>query len=91
MRLPDRNVRPIGFLNRGIHPRFQTKKEDMMKRFIYLTVVLMVGFMLIGCSGMTAEQRKETYDLNKSVGNRAFVGDTSPEARGVAYYQMHGR
>ena len=62
-----------------------------MKKFIYLTVVLMIGLMLIGCSGMTAEQRKETYDLNKSVGNSTFVGDTSPDARGVAYYQMHGR
>jgi hypothetical protein len=61
-----------------------------MKRLIYLTVVLMIGFICFGCSGMSAEQRKETYDLRSSVGNQPFVGDTSPGVRSVAYYQMHG-
>jgi hypothetical protein len=47
-----------------------------MKRFIYLTVVLMIGFMLIGCSGMTAEQRKEEWELRSGVGDSQFVGDS---------------
>jgi len=61
-----------------------------MKRLIYLTVVLMIGFICFGCSGMSAEQRKETYDLRSSVGNSPFVGDTSPGAHSLAWYQMHG-
>jgi len=61
-----------------------------MKRLIYLTVVLMIGFICFGCSGMSAEQRKETYDLRNTVGNQPFVGDTSPGVRSVAWYQMHG-
>ncbi len=52
-----------------------------MKKFIYLIVVLMIGFMLIGCSAMTAEQRKEESNLSSSVGNRPFVGDTSSDAK----------
>jgi len=45
-----------------------------MKRLIYLTVVLMIGFICFGCSGMSQEQRKESYDLRSSVGNQPFVG-----------------
>jgi len=63
----------------------------MMKRLIYLMVVLMIGFICFGCSGMSAEQRKETYDLRSSVGDQPFVGGSSPEARNLGYYQMHGR
>ncbi len=59
-------------------------KEEMMKRFVYLTVVFMIGVIMIGCSTMTAEQRKETYDLRSSVGNRPFVGDSSSEAQKAA-------
>ena len=55
-----------------------------MKRLIYLTVVLMIGFICFGCSGMSAEQRKETYDLRSSAGNAPFVGGSSPEARNLA-------
>jgi ABC-type molybdate transport system substrate-binding protein len=55
-----------------------------MKRFIFITVLLMVVGILIGCSGMTAEQRKETYDLRATVGNRPFVGEYSPEAQRAA-------
>jgi len=61
-----------------------------MKRFIYLTVVLMIGFMLIGCSAMTVEQRKEKFELSSSVGNRPFVGEPSPEARNLSRTQMYG-
>ena len=46
-----------------------------MKRLIYLTAILITVFIFVSCSGMTAEQRKEKYDLSKSVGNTAFVGD----------------
>ena len=55
-----------------------------MKTLISLIMVLMMVVIFFGCSGMTAEQRKETYDLRKSVGDRPFVGDTSPEARKAA-------
>jgi hypothetical protein len=68
-----------------------------MKRFVYLTVVLMIGFMLIGCAAVlpeqTAEHRKEaeSWDLNSSVGNKPFVGETSPEARSLSRWtQMSG-
>jgi PBP1b-binding outer membrane lipoprotein LpoB len=49
-----------------------------MKRLIYLTAILMTALIFVGCSGMTAEQRKETSDLSKSVGNSAFVGSVPP-------------
>ena len=62
-----------------------------MKKFIYLKVVLMIGFMLIGCSGMSAEQRKEGSDLTSSVGTKQFVGDPSPESRSLSRWtQMSG-
>jgi len=65
----------------------------MMKRFIYLTVVLMLILMSLGCAGaeLTPVGTQKTQDLSSTVGNSHFVGDTSPDARGVAYYQMHGR
>jgi len=45
-------------------------KEETMKKFIYITVSFMLMLMLIGCfATMTPEQRKETYDLRKEVGN----------------------
>ena len=56
-----------------------------MKRFISITVLLMIVVIVIGCSGMTAEQRKETYDLRSSVGSSQFVGATSPEARNLMH------
>jgi hypothetical protein len=62
-----------------------------MKKFIYLTVVLMIGFMLIGCSGMSAEQRKGESDLTSSVGTKQFVGDPSAESRSLSKWtQMSG-
>jgi hypothetical protein len=50
-----------------------------MKRLIYLTVVLMIGFICFGCSGMSAEERKEgrkegRYNLQSDVGTKPFVG-----------------
>jgi hypothetical protein len=64
---------------------FSFIKEEAMKRFIYITVVLMLMLIVIGCfATMTPEQRKETYDLRKSVGDSHFVGDTSPEAKKAA-------
>jgi len=46
-----------------------------MKKFIYVTVALMLVLILIGCfATMTPEQRKETYDLRKEVGEEPFVG-----------------
>ncbi len=70
--------------------QYPNYKEEMMKRLIYLTVVLMIGFICFGCSGMSPEQRKESYDLRSSVGNQPFVGATSPGARDLAWFQMYG-
>jgi len=60
----------------------------MMKRLIYLTVVLMIGFICFGCSGMSTEQRKGSYDLGSSVGDKPFVGGSSPEARDLAWMRV---
>ena len=58
--------------------RSQNDKEEMMKRLIYLTVVLMIGFICFGCSGMSADQRKDgKYDLQSDVGTKPFVGSYS--------------
>ena len=61
-----------------------------MKRLIYLTLVLMIGFICFGCSSMSTEQRKESADLQSSVGDKPFVGGSSPEARNLAKTQMYG-
>jgi hypothetical protein len=56
-----------------------------MKRLIYLTVVLMIGFICFGCSGMSAEQRKDgRYDIGSSYGGSPFVGGSSSEAQRLA-------
>ena len=56
-----------------------------MKTFIYITVVLMLMLIFIGCfATMTPEQRKETYDLRSSVGESQFVGNSSGfDSRGL--------
>jgi len=55
-----------------------------MKRFIYITVAFMVMLVFIGCATMTPEERKETYDLRKDVGNSQFVGSSNNlDARGM--------
>jgi hypothetical protein len=61
-----------------------------MKRLIYLAVVLMIGLIVIGCTGMTAEQRKEDTSLSTSVGNTPFVGFSSPASQDLARVQMYG-
>ena len=66
-------------------------KEEIMKRLIYLAVVLMIGLIVMGCSGMTAEQRKEEPGLSTSVGNAPFVGFNSDQARDLAYTNIYGR
>jgi hypothetical protein len=62
-----------------------------MKKFIYITVALMLTLIFIGCfATMTPEQRKETYDLRSSVGESQFVGSTSSlDARGLMVAPMH--
>jgi hypothetical protein len=47
-----------------------------MKKFIYITVAFMLMLIFIGCA-TTPEQRKESYDLRKDVGNSQFVGSTT--------------
>ena len=64
-----------------------------MKRLIYLTLVLMIACIIIGCSAMTAEQRNEESGLTSSVGNRPFVGETSGQSRDetIALVHAYGR
>jgi hypothetical protein len=56
-----------------------------MKKLISLIIVLMVVFVLIGCSGITAEQRGGSYDLGKTAGNGVFCADPN-----LAHVQMVG-
>ena len=65
-------------------------KGEIMKRLIYLAVVLMIGLIVMGCTGMTAEQRKEETNLSTSVGNAPFVGYSSTQSRDLASRQMYG-
>ncbi len=44
-----------------------------MKKFIYITVAIMLVAIFSGCA-TTPEQRKDTYDMRKDVGNSQFVG-----------------
>jgi len=43
-----------------------------MKKFIYVTVAFMLMLVFIGCATTTPDQRKETYDMRKEVGNIAI-------------------
>jgi uncharacterized lipoprotein NlpE involved in copper resistance len=54
----------------------QIIKEEMMKKFIYIAVTLILMLTFIGCA-TTAEQRKEKYDLRSNVGNENFVGGSN--------------
>ncbi len=57
-----------------------------MKRFISITVLLMIAVIVIGCfATMSSEERKDTYDMRKNVGNSQFVGDSSPGARDLMH------
>jgi len=54
-----------------------------MKKFIYITVAFMLMLIFIGCA-TTPEQRKDTYDMRKEVGNSQFVGSSNNlDARGM--------
>jgi len=44
-----------------------------MKRLVFITMVLMLISLFVGCA-TTSEERKETYDLRKDVGGSQFVG-----------------
>jgi len=56
-----------------------------MKKFIYITVALMLMSIFIGCAAtMTQEQRKETYDMRKSVGESTFVGPIGYDAKSMS-------
>jgi hypothetical protein len=55
-------------------------KEEIMKRLIYIALVLMIGLIVMGCTGMTTEQRKEETSLTTSVGNAPFVGFSSTDS-----------
>ncbi len=46
-----------------------------MKKFIYIAVAFMLMLIFIGCA-TTPEQRKDTYDMRKDVGNSQFVGSS---------------
>lgn len=61
-----------------------------MKKFITITVVLMLMLIFTGCASMTWEQRKEESDLRSSVGNRPFVGETSPDAHNLYGWTSRG-
>jgi hypothetical protein len=56
-----------------------------MKRFICLTVVLMIILMSLGCATVPETTPTGTQDLKSSVGNTHFVGDPSKDAFDTAY------
>jgi hypothetical protein len=58
-------------------------KEGTMKKFIYITVAIMLMAIFIGCA-TTPEQRKDKYDIRKDVGNSQFVGSSKNlDAKGL--------
>jgi hypothetical protein len=58
--------------------------EETMKKFVHITVVFVLMLVFIGCASMTPEQRKDTYDMRKEVGNSQFVGSSNNlDARGM--------
>ena len=62
-----------------------------MKRLIYIIVAFMLMLIfIVCCATMTPEQGRGWYDMRSSVGNAPFVGESSYEAKGLAYYQMYG-
>jgi hypothetical protein len=51
-----------------------------MKRFIFLTVVLMLILMSLGCETVpeyTGTPDTGSLNLSSTVGNKPFIGDTS--------------
>jgi hypothetical protein len=53
-----------------------------MKRSIVITLVLILISLFVGCA-TTSEERKEEYDLRRSAGEGAFVGNLDPSWRFV--------
>jgi hypothetical protein len=56
-----------------------------MKKLISLIMVLMVVFVLIGCSGVPTGGSGGSYDLGKTAGNGIFCADPD-----LAHVQMYG-
>ena len=56
-----------------------------MKKLISLMMVLMMVFVLIGCSGITAQQSGENFDLRPIAGDGIFCADPN-----LAHVQMYG-
>ena len=61
-------------------------KGEIMKKLIYLAMVLMIGLMFMGCTGTTANQRKEASDPGTSVSNTPSGGFYSPEVEDRIMY-----
>ena len=59
-----------------------------MKGLIDVVVILMIGLMFMGCTGTTANQRKEASDPGTSVSNTPLGGFYSPE---VEHRIMYGK
>ena len=69
--------------------QYPNHKEEMMKKFIFIIVAFMLMLIFVGCATMTPEQRKETYDLRSSVGNRPFVGESPYGVPGYGWGQLY--
>jgi hypothetical protein len=57
-----------------------------MKGLIYVVVFLMIGLMFMGCTGTTANQRKEASDPGTSVSGTPSGGFYSPEVEDRIMY-----
>ena len=55
-----------------------------MKRYIVIPVMFLLILLFAGCfMTMSSEERKEEYDLRRSAGEGAFVGNLDPSWRFV--------
>ncbi len=70
-------------------PQYPSHKEEMMKKFIFIIVAFMLMLIFVGCATMTPEQRKETYDMRSTVGNRPFVGESPYGVPGYGWGQLY--
>jgi hypothetical protein len=52
-----------------------------MKRFVCIALSMMLLLLFAGCAtvGKSEEERKQTYDMRKDVGVKAFVGSSSAD------------
>jgi hypothetical protein len=61
-------------------PQYPSHKEEIMKKFIYITVAFMLMLIFIGCfAAMASQKGKEKYDLRASVGSAPFGGGGMPK------------